>query len=186
MPVFTSGGETWTCQAQADYENCVCASSTDDQDINDEDDISSMSGLYNGSSTLDNVSSCNFFTIAGYYLIVHIIIFAFSVVVLSSMFKMSQFAPDRDLINLEIIIFLFVPSTIRQALHAVHQESKALFNLYYNYYVVIVMVQVIYTVQYMFSLFFGFYYFTYSLPAKFTDKDEKWFYFHCIVVGMQV
>ena len=186
MPVFTSGGEQWICQAQADYENCVCASATDDQDVSKEDDLWTVAGIYNGSSTLDNVSDCNFFTIAGYYLCVHIIVFALSVVLMSSMFKMSQFAPDRDLINLEIIVFLFVPPTIRQALHAVHQESKALFNLFYKNYLVIVVVQVIYTVQYLFSLFFNFYYFTYSLPAKFTDKDEAWFYFHCIVVGMQV
>ena len=78
-----------------------------------------------------NVNSCQFFRVSGFYLLLDAAFVAIALVQSSAMFKLSQFSPDADRVDLGRVACFFLPDSLRQGCHAKPGESKALFMTFF-------------------------------------------------------
>ena len=104
--------EEWTCQVQGTWSNCIC----------NERGTPAVPLMHN--SAFMNVNSCQFFRVSGYYLLLDASFVIIGLVQSSAMFKMSQYSPDAERVNLGGVACFFLPSSLQQSCNARPEESK--------------------------------------------------------------
>ena len=78
-----------------------------------------------------NVNDCQFLNITGYYLLYDAAVLVIGIIQCTAMFKMAQYSPASDRINLGAFIFCMLPARIQDSCQAKPEESKALFGIYF-------------------------------------------------------
>jgi hypothetical protein len=108
--------EAWTCQVQANWQNCAC----------------NEKGTSAAGNPLINVVDCNYIGLTGFYMLSNALNVVLGLVQTSSMFKLAQYSPEADPVNLGASVFFYLPRQLQRACHAAPSESKTYFYTYFG------------------------------------------------------
>eukprot|EP00614_Pseudopedinella_elastica_P033845 CAMPEP_0172626468 /NCGR_PEP_ID=MMETSP1068-20121228/150431_1 /TAXON_ID=35684 /ORGANISM="Pseudopedinella elastica, Strain CCMP716" /LENGTH=389 /DNA_ID=CAMNT_0013436087 /DNA_START=119 /DNA_END=1285 /DNA_ORIENTATION=+ len=162
---------TWNCQVQEDWNTCVC----------NEKGTSAVS-----SELLLNVDGCSFLHLVGVWMLLDAVVACLGLVQTRTMFKLAQYSPDADPVNLGAFLFALFPSFVERLCQAEHGESKALFR---TFFMVFFMTWTTGALFWLLNVCSGEYLFNhgaYQLPSRFLAVQDLAGYWHNLTLLAQL